>query len=183
MSWIKSRLQLLNPVMNMQNMLLKSTAHFLRSCTWIYCCRANWSMMFEMVTVLASILASSKDLKRIQIPHHLFWHFRADNTIPTICWSGSIAAADFKFILISSPYSSSGKHSKRLLHKAIRGFDCNERFWLENKWTSSSWGSAQTLLWLVGQASTNTGCIHVICSRCWQWLAFFRKSSHFCLLT
>ena len=121
--------------------------------------------------------------KRIQIPHHLFWHFRADNTIPTICWSGSIAAADFKFILISSPYSSSGKHSKRLLHKAIRGFDCNERFWLENKWTSSSWGSAQALLWLVGQASTNTGCIHVICSRCWQWLAFFRKSSHFCLLT
>ena len=40
----------------------------------------------------------------------------------------------------------------------------------------SSWGSFPTLLARVGQASTNTGCFQVSCSRCWQQPASMRKT-------
>ena len=48
---------------------------------WLIAQRAVWWMMVGSYSLLSSISTFSTDLKRIRMPHTLFWDFRADKII------------------------------------------------------------------------------------------------------
>ena len=103
-----------------------------------------WTRRVGNDSPLASISASSTDLKRIQTPHSLKRDFSADKTFTT-SWSCGTAAAEFKFETKfkrnfspreasrlkfkpvqeepSSHCLSSVNYSQRLFQTIIEGFD------------------------------------------------------------
>ena len=75
--------------------------------------------IIESFTLLASISASSTDLKRIQIPHNLFRGFWADK-ICTTCWSGcrkQVWEFEFKLKPLKIIWQSQWHHSRRLFQR------------------------------------------------------------------
>ena len=93
-------------------------------------------MKIRIVYLLASILASSTDLKSIQTPHSLLWDFGADKTFKTRCSGARV------LVQVRAPAS----------HLAITPEGCSSnqsKVLTANQWPSS-WGSAPTQLRLVG---------------------------------
>ena len=76
----------------------------------------TWGLSFQKVTSLASISASSTDLKRIQTPYSLFRDFRADKTFAA-CWSGCRGQVWVQV------WAHAGPLAQRLLKRTSKGFD------------------------------------------------------------
>ena len=129
-----------------------------------------WTNRVGNDSPLASISASSTDLKRIQTPHSLKRDFSADKTfynqlVMRHC-SGRVQVWDqvqeelqskrsFKAEVQASPRGTFEPLPVicQLLPKAIP--DDNRRFW--QNWWLGSWSSASAQLGRVEWASTNTG--------------------------
>ena len=78
--------------------------------------RAFRGIRVDIVYLLASISASSTNLKRIQTSHNLFSDFGAEKTFVG-------QAAEFKFESKLDPLQASGNHSWSLFQKTIEGFE------------------------------------------------------------